>query len=220
MNSIAGGIGTRIDYGRDLDGDTSADAVRLRGYYRFNDRHRLAFGTTNIRRSGDKSLAIQIEFGDEVFERGDRVTSSIDMTLYKVAYAYSFYHTSKVELSVTGGLNVMRYAIELDSETDGDHDEGDVNAPLPVWGVGTRYWITPRWETHFNLETFYISIDETLRGSLLEMALGTEYRLFRNVGIGVGISQLALDAKVDADNYKGRVSENYRGATLFLSARF
>jgi len=219
VNSDIGGVGTRLGYARDLGGDDSADVALLRGYYRFNDRHRLDFGAANIGRTGDAVIGIEIDFGDRVFQRGTRVISSIDTSIYKLAYTYSFYHTPKVELSVTGGLNVMQYELKLESENDG-REKADVTAPLPVLGLRTGYSITPRWETYFSFETFRIAIDDALTGSLVAIGFGTEYRLFRNIGVGIGLSSVSLDGDAETDSYRGRITDIYHGTEVFLSAKF
>lgn len=218
-NPGTGNIGTRIDYSRDLGGDSSADVGRLRGHYRFNDRHRLDFSVSGVNRSGDAVLGVEIRFGDEVFEANERVKSSIDTETFKLAYAYSFYHSPQVELSLAAGLHILRYDMKLTSTRDGDDARGDVTAPLPVWGMRSTYFITPRWQVNFGFETFYLELED-YSGSFLDTELETEYRLARNVGVGLGFTHLGLDLDADTSDFRGSVSDIYRGFELFVAVRF
>jgi len=48
------GLGTSIDYERDLGGDDSDTIPRIDAYYRFNARHRIDFTAFNVTRKGEK----------------------------------------------------------------------------------------------------------------------------------------------------------------------
>lgn len=220
INSDIGNIGTTINMERDLGTDDNLSVPRVDGYYRFNDKHRLDFSWFNIKRKGTKTTSIEIKVGDETFAATDVVASEVDTTFLKLAYGYSFYKSPKVELSLIAGLNLLDYSIVLDNKTTGRVEKADVTAPLPVFGLIMDYTISPRWLVHYKVETFYIELDNEIRGSLLNAELGVEYRLFKNMGLGLGISRYALDAKVNTSSYSGSVTDLYRGLNLYVSAFF
>ena len=220
LNSSLGLLGTTIDFQRDLGGDQRTQVPRLAGYYRFTDKHRLDFGWFELERKGQRSLAIEIQFGDELIEIGNTVASVVDSTLFKLAYTYSFYRAPQVELGFTAGLHTMRYDVELHDLNDDTKETAAVTAPLPVFGLRMDYSITPRWVTRFTIESFYIEIDDTIRGSLLDLNLDLEYRLARNLALGLGAGRLAIDAQVSDDSYNGELNDLYRGFQVFAVAYF
>jgi hypothetical protein len=66
-----------------------------------------------------------------------------------------------------------------------------------------------------NTETFYIEYDDFVRGSLIELEAGLDYRLFRNFGLGASLSRLALDVNIDDDGENTDVTDLYRGAYVY-----
>lgn len=220
INSSIGNIGTVIDMERDLGTEDRLSVPRIDGYYRFNDKHRLNFGWFNIKRQGTTTTSIDITIGDEVFLSNSVVESIVDTTFLKLAYAYSFYKSPKVELSFIAGLNLMDYSVVVDNKTIGRVETADVTAALPVFGMSMSYAISPRWLVHYRFETFYIELDNEIRGSLLDAELSVEYRVLKNMGIGLGLNRFALDAKVKSSSYSGGVADLYRGINLYVSAYF
>ena len=220
VNGTVGNIGTTIDMQRDLGADDRLSVPRIDGYYRFNDKHRIEFSWFNIERKGTKTISIDIDVGDENFLASEVIDSKVDTAFLKLAYGYSFYKSPKVELSFIAGLNLLYYSVVLDNKTTGKVERADVTAPLPVFGLSMDYTISPRWLVHYKVETFYIELGSEIRGSLLSAELGVEYRLFKNMGLGLAINRFALDAKVNTSSYSGGVTDLYRGSNLYVSAYF
>ena len=216
VSSDVAGLGTVIDYNRDLGGDSRDTVPRIDAYYRFNERHRIDFTAFSIDRKGTRVLAIDppIVIDGEDFS-GGAINSEIKYTLYKLGYAYSFYHSSKVELSVTAGLNITTYDFKFSDDTGAKFETADVTAPLPMFGLRMGYAITPKWSVNYVSEAFFIEIEDAIKGALVSYELNTEYKLFKHFAIGAGLARLGTNVDVQDDNFKGSVSDSYRGYTLF-----
>lgn len=210
------GVGTVIDYSRDLGGESRDTIPRIDAYYRFNPRHRIDFTAFSIDRAGSRTIAIDppIEIGDEVYS-GGTLNSEIKYTLYKLGYAYSFYHSSKVELSITAGLNMTSYDLKFEDDTGTQVETADVTAPLPMFGLRMGYAITPKWSVNYVAESFFIDLEDKLRGALINYELNTEYKLFKHFAIGAGLARIGSSLEVNDDDWKGSVSDSYRGYTIF-----
>jgi hypothetical protein len=210
------GVGTIIDYQRDLGGESSDTIPRIDAYYRFNPRHRIDFTTFGIDRAGERTIAFDppIQIGDETYS-GGTLYSDIDYTLYKLGYAYSFYHSPKVELSFTAGLNITSYNLKFESSAGDKAESAGFTAPLPMFGLRMGYAITPKWSVSYLAEQFFIEFEDTFKGALINYELSTEYKLFKHFAIGAGFARMSTDVKVSADNWEGSVSDSYRGYTLF-----
>ena len=216
VSSNVAGLGTVIDYNRDLGGESSDTIPRIDAYYRFNDRHRIDFTSFSIDRKGSRVLAIDppIVIDGEDFS-GGAINSNIEYTLYKLAYGYSFYHSSKVELTITAGLNITSYDLQFSDDTGAKFESADVTAPLPMFGLRMGYAITPKWSVNYVSEAFFIELEDTIKGALISYELNTEYKLFKHFAIGAGLARLGTNIDVNADDFKGSVSDSYRGYTLF-----
>lgn len=220
INSSIGNIGTGIDMERDLGIDDNNIIPRIDMYYRFNDKHRIDFSWFNVDRSGTRTIGLEFKVGDQTFAANSVIETSIETSFYKLAYVYSFYRNEKVELAISAGLNIVEYDIELNDKTNNKFSAADVTAPLPVFGLRMDYAITPRWLVHYRLETFFIDIKDKFSGSLIDSAIGTEYRLFKNVGLGLELSSFIFDADVTSTKYTGGLTDSYNGINLYVAAYF
>jgi hypothetical protein len=216
INSDLGGLGTTIDYQKDLGGEESDTIPRVDAYYRFNPRHRIDFTSFTIDRKGERTIAIDppLVIGDETYS-GETIRSDIKYTLYRLGYQYSFYHSPKVELGVTAGINVTSYDLSFESSNGGKQESAGVTVPLPVFGLRMGYAITPKWYIRYVSEAFFVDIENTFRGALLNYELNTEYKVFKNFALGIGLARLGITADVDDDDWRGSVSDSYAGYTLF-----
>lgn len=221
INSNLGGLGTTIDYQKDLGGEDSDTIPRFDAYYRFNPKHRIDFTTFSIDRKGSRTLAIDppIIIGDATYS-GETVNSDIKYTLYKVGYHYSFYHSPKVELGITAGLNITSYDLKFEDDTGTKVESAGITVPLPMFGLRMGYAITPKWYVHYVSEAFFIDIENTLKGALLNYELNTEYKIFKNFALGIGLARLGINVDVDDDDWRGSVSDSYAGYTVFGTLYF
>jgi hypothetical protein len=209
------GLGAVIDYNRDLGGDSRDTVPRIDAFYRFNDNHRIDFTAFEIGRKGTKTIAIDLAIGDEIYTTGETINSRIQYTLYKLGYAYSFYRSPKVELSLSAGLNISSYDLDFSNSTSTKVVSSGFTAPLPMFGLQLHYAMTPKWSVQYVTEAFFIDFDNTIKGALVRYELNVEYKLFKNFAIGAGLARLSTSVDVNADNLRGKVTDSYRGYTLF-----
>ena len=220
VTSNIGGLGTVIDYSRDLGGESRDTIPRIDAYYRFNPRHRIDFTAFSIGRKGSTTLAIDVTIDGVDYSANEVINSEINYTLYKLGYAYSFYHSSKVELSVTAGLNFTDYDLSFSDTTGANASTAGFTAPLPMFGLRMGYAITPKWSVNYVAEAFFIELEDTVRGALQNYELNIEYKLFKNFAIGAGLARLGSSLEVNDDDWVGSVSDSYRGYTVFGTLYF
>jgi hypothetical protein len=136
-------------------GESDVSIPRIDAYYRFNERHRVDFTAFSIGREGRRILAIDFKVGEENYVIGDEIFSEIKYTLYKLGYNYSFYHSDKVELSLSAGLNMTSYDLKFAAASGGQAETAGLTVPLPMFGLRTGYAITPSWSVQFVTESFF-----------------------------------------------------------------
>lgn len=221
VSSDLGGLGTVLDYSRDLGGDSRDTIPRIDAYYRFNSRHAINFTSFSVDRKGSRTLLLDPPIViDGIDYAGGTINSQITYTLYKLGYAYSFYHSPKVELSITAGLNLTDYDLKFSDDTGAKVSQAGITAPLPMFGLRMGYAITPKWSVHYVAESFFIEFEDKLRGALINYELNTEYKLFKNFAIGAGLARIGSSLDVNDDEWKGSVSDSYRGYTVFGTLYF
>jgi hypothetical protein len=212
LNDI--GLGVGYSFSRDFDTDDSVTVPRIDMYYRFNERHRIEFSTFSTEREGEKDLSIEVEIGDQIFTKGEVLNSSISYDLYRLGYSYSFYHSDTVELGISAGLNVTKYDFEFSNQDGSEREDADATAPLPMFGLRMGYAINSSWSIHYLMETFFIEIEETYKGTFFNNEVTVQYRFLDNFLVGLGIARVGVDLEVDENDWKGQVTDNYDGYLL------
>jgi hypothetical protein len=208
-------VGAIIDYQKDLGGEDGDTIPRIDAYYRFNERHRIDFTTFSIDRKGQRTLAVELEIGDEIYAASETINSEISYNLYRLGYGYSFYHSPKTELTLTAGLNITEYELKFALDDGAKAESAGVTVPLPVVGLRMGYAITPRWNVKYVSEAFFFEIEDAFRGAIINFEVNTEYRLFKHFALGAGLARIGVNAEVDDDNWKGKVTDSYRGFNVF-----
>jgi hypothetical protein len=213
-------IGTSVNFQRDLNVDNDVTTTFIGGYYRFNPRHRVDYEWYEFDRDGSRTITRDFTFRDQVYTLGASVKSSIETSVSKLAYTWSFHHTDDVELGFSVGLYGLKYDISVRNQTATFITEESATAPLPLLGFRLDYTINPRWHLLFDTEVFYIEIDDDINGSLNNNSFALEYRPFKHFTFGLGIDHLSIDLQFDDDDLRWNASDFYRGNHFYVGLRF
>lgn len=216
--SSGGVIGTTIDFERDLNGEKQLGTPRIDGYFRFSPHHRLDYAWIRINRKGSKTLSRDITFFDDTFNLSATVNSEIDASFTKLAYTWSFHHTDDVELGLTAGGVWADYSIKLSGLVN--QVEESVDGPLPTLGFRLDYEISPRWHAKLKTDALYFDLGDSLKGSFDTTSVALEFRMARNIALGLGSERQALDATVDDGDFRGTVADFYRSTRFYVGVRF
>ncbi len=194
------GAGALINYSDILKGETKATVPRVDAYFRFNPNHSIGFTYYRVGRDGLAEADRSFNFGNVTFPIGATVQSELNIAMYQIYYNYSFYHNEKVELATSVGFYFTEVSAMLTSRTTvgtsinaGTTSASELLAPLPQVGFIMRYHITPRLKSEVRANFFYISAGNW-EGSLVDLYLGLEYRLFKHFGIGGALNR--IDANI------------------------
>lgn len=229
----AGGIGSTVDFARTLGGERSDSFWRIDSQYRFNDRHSLGFSYYDVTRNGNRVLNENVTIGDTTYAAGGALQSELDIKLYRLIYNYSFYHSDKVELGLSGGLYLANlktlFAGNLicsggpscgGGTTIASRTESDkLTVPLPSFGLLVNYNITTRLQAQVRFDWFYLETD-SFKGSMNEFYAGLEYRLFKNFGIGGAFDRLAIDVDYKPEKESGWGVRNTWATAFFYGALY
>ena len=210
--------------------DLENSVLKIDGHYRFSPRSQVVFSWYRSDSDATKTLDNDVEWVDKngsqaTIAAGSKVDSSLLFDITKASYYWSFYHNDKVELMAGAGLHVSRFEIDLDVKTDPSGTvstqstrKGDHTLPLPTLGFGMNYRVNPKLFWFMRAEGFYLEYDDW-RGLFSELQVGTEYNVWRNLGVGVGLVTTNLNVTETTSRYRFRYDNRLSGANLYLSWR-
>lgn len=219
IRSATGVVGTSINLSKDLDTEERVNGPKVVGFYRFNPRHRIDFSWFKLDRDGRRTIGRSLQFGNITYNASAQVDSSVKTELWKLLYTWSFYRSDKVELGLSGGLYKLDYELDLRSSV-GNSQSASLSQPLPVVGFRMDYAITPKWHASLDLENFYVELNDDFRGSAYDISAGVDYRALKNVSFGLKANRLAIDAASDSEDWRGSLTDLYRGFYAYVGLHY
>ncbi len=222
------GAGISISPQDTLGLDFENTVLRIEGYYRFRPKHALTYAWYNINSTGNKIIDKEFEWVDPggnpvTIEAGAQVTSSLDYDIFKIGYLWSFHHTDKVELGVGAGLHITRVSLGIDASitTPPNQSLQNVNTtvPLPVLSLVLKYNVTPKFHWFLKTEAFALKFDNWV-GSFRDTTFGMEYRAWKHVALGAGLSSNSLEIAENDPEFQLRFNNSISGGLIYLATYF
>jgi opacity protein-like surface antigen len=226
------GLGIELDVEGFLGLDTSDSSLRIDAGYRFGKtmKHKVDFSWFKFHREGTKFIDEQIEvppeMGGGTLGPGD-FTTKFNFDIYKIKYEYSFVFDERVDLNVGLGLYIMPIEVGMSAVVNGVFQgsmKEDVTAPLPVFGLGFDFAITPKWIIRQQMDVFYLEIGD-FKGNISSYSAALEWLTWEHVGFGLGVDSMRVRVKANGSDYPGidfhgDIKFSYFGAQLYLKAYF
>jgi len=225
INSKIVGGGTGVDLESDIGFDEDVNLGRIEGYWRFAKKHRLFIGYYGFDRDAHHTLEKDIIINDKLFEVGASLSSNWEIDFIYATYAYSFFQGEKWELSGSLGLYYLDTALTFRGQASivggpGGGvsaeltEEGGVDLPIPLFGLGAEYYITPKWRAIAKINYFTISLDEW-DGDVFDASAYLEYLFHKNFGIGVGYLYFDTNVERDRDTRTVHLDYEYSGVQIY-----
>jgi hypothetical protein len=216
--------GTSVDW-EDTFGGGDVSRVRLDGYWRFADRHKVRMMWFNASRSASETIDKDIIWNGETFPANAKVTGESKFNIVALAYEYAFMRRDNFELTGTAGVHYTDLSLTLAANVnDGEitrriKEEGSVGLPLPLfggralWRMGGDFWLDA------SAQWFGLSIDQ-YDGSIWDLKLDAIWQPSKWVGIGVGYNSFKIDVNANTDKFDGKLNWEYSGPRIFYTVHF
>jgi len=218
LSGSSGGAGIAIDFESAL-GLEERNWGGIGGFlWRMSERWRLEVEYFQLNRSASRTLATQVDWGNQSFPIGATVNSTYDFSDARIGVGYSFFKRPDKELGVGFGLHMAKIEASIEAAGLGA-DAADVLAPLPVLSLYGAFALTNEWAVR--MRTDWLSFNYgAYSGGLRSMAFDVLYQPFRNVGFGLGSRNLVLDVEVDKSSWQGRARTTFSGPTAYVTVTF
>lgn len=209
--------GTRIAAEDDLGLDDSQFLILGELTLLPGDRHLVRLSGLSARRSAQKILERGIVFEDDVYFRGERIDSELNLTLFGLTYGYRFLASERAEIAATFGIQVaeveanavVRSRVVRDSETG--------VAPLPLVGLEGRFDFTKQWGVEARMQYLTATIED-VDGSIMDARLAISWRVNPHLVFGLGYRSFTIEIDSQNESTAGFVDMQIAGPTLFMRA--
>lgn len=224
------GLGSTVDFHDDIGGDQDDNMIRAGGVFRFNQHHAIAFSWYDMNLRGNRTIDDSLQIDDTIFLANGNVTGKIDLTLYRFFYNWSFYRSDQAELIFSPGMYFGDFEAKFSGAATIDPGitnpitkKGSVQeklfAPLPTIGLSVEYKILPRLTANIRTDFFYVNIND-IEGSMAELFVGLEYRLFKHFSVGVAYDRLIINLDYKSGKSNGWELDAAWNGALFYGALY
>lgn len=236
LDSRTADIGTRVNLERELGLTSSHTSADIVARIRLSERWIIEGEYFRVARKEAKRIEHEITFGDHTFDVGADVKGKLAISSYRLAAGYSFLRTDRAEVGGTLSLYVSDIGASLTghAHVDGHYvgvSTGRYSAPIPLPAIGlyAHYALTPSWLVSGRIDYIDLNLStakwfrddlKDVGGYVLSLEASTEYRLFDNVGIGIGYRRMEFDLWAKSSGLRGRSGYTLSAPTAFLRVDF
>ena len=200
LDGSGGNIGTDVDAEDDLGLDEMIFQPRAAVRWRPGRKHELEAGYQFARRTAEKSLERQIEFGDSTYDAGLDVKSTLDTDQLFINYRWAAFAKENWQAGVSIGLGALFLKMGLAAQANigagqaGFDVEKSLTGPLGSLGLYGRYLAGTRWAFEGDVRQVGIDIDR-FDIKVFEANAAARYFLQRQWGLeaGLGTSKVTVD---------------------------
>jgi hypothetical protein len=219
LDADDGTRGTPVSAEDDLGLADRGEFADIEAEVRIRERHFVRFNYFRLDRSATTTLARDIQFGNDLFEAGDEVESTLDLREFTATYAYRFLRKPRFELYGSFGIHLTEMIAEGRVRARNLREEEHEVAPLPALGLGVEVSFTDRIFASVFVDYLKVDIND-VEGEILDGRLTALYRFTRNLSAGLGY--FLLERNVDSFDLddSGHFKLTDSGAELFLRMSF
>jgi len=217
----------------DIFGFSDSETVPfVNGWWRFGSsrKHRFIAGWSAINRDSSATIMEDLDIGGTIFPVNARVDVEFDVSLFRVAYAYSFVLTEKTEFAGMLGFHWVDYGFgiritDLSSKApigakgSVASESGNVDGPFPNVGLELRHAFTPNFRGQATIRWFDIELGD-FDGSITDFSFGGTYQFNRTFGLALDWAWFEMDVGVNSNDWRGSLNYKYNGPVLTGNLQF
>ncbi|NND55339.1 MAG: hypothetical protein HKN56_10265 [Gammaproteobacteria bacterium] len=216
--------GDLIDFEADLglEDDKSAGFMALD--WRFFKRHSLNLNYYSLDRDAVATTPRNLTFDGVTFPSGTEVDTTVDVTVYELAYSYSILFDESKDLYVGLGISAQDldfsiFATQFPSLTVTE----SFVAPLPTVNAGFDYVLRDDWV--LSLKAGYMDVDATFSdddfdAKIVALDAGVRWKPVENFGVGLYYTSFSVDGQFEDDDIIAELDLEYKGPRLSFDLFF
>lgn len=181
------------------------------------ERHLIRLSGFGMRRRAQKIIDRTIVFDDQTYLPGERVNSTLNMTMLGLTYGYSVVKTPQLDIALTFGVQVIEVEANAVVTSRVVRDSETGVTPLPLAGIEGRYDFNERWSTELRLQYLSVEFDE-IDGSVMDARVALTWRKNPYLVFGLGYRTFGVEVDSRDLDTPGRVEMEMAGPLLFMRA--
>ena len=215
MDSEATGMGTTLDFEKDLDFVKNQIIPTLGFGWQIAGKHRLGFRWQEIRRASTSRAYTEIQWGDEVVPIDAEISLNLDIVQYFFDYAYFKWGNERWAAGFGGGLRLMDIRTGLAFSEKTTQIEGSSEAkflgPLPYVYFEYRRILAKDWRIISGLGWLSVKVND-IEGSQVIGRVDLEFLAGERWSLGGTLNFAAIHA--DWEDVQTQTGDSFLSAKL------
>jgi hypothetical protein len=211
--------GTTLSAEDDLGLDDKVDQARLEFDIRMRERGHMRVDFFKLDRFHEQPLPRDIVFGDFDFAAGTVFRSKLDWRELTFTYTYSFIKSERFEAGLGLGLALIQADAEGGQPGTLNREKTTEAGIFPTIAGTAAFRISKRWAVTVRGQQFSASPND-FDGTMAEYHGDIQYRMRKNLALGLGYTEKKTDLKVFDPNQPVLFILKVNGPELFLRASF
>jgi len=217
FDSGTGVEGTPFSAEPDLGVSNQAREPLVELMFRLEQRSRLRLDFLDLRRDGQTTLGGSLQYGDQLFQKGQLLQSQLNWRETDFTYTYSFLRTDRVELGIGAGLHLIQAYASAQVPQTALREVYSAAGPFATGALDGIWRIARRWSLNARGQYLRLAIDSS-SGMLADYHADLQYRPLANFAIGAGYEYRRAQVDIRNSNPSGFVQLNISGPELFVRA--
>jgi hypothetical protein len=181
------------------------------------ERHLIRLSGFGMSRRAQKNINRTIVFDDQTYLVGERVNSTLNVTMIGLTYGYSVVKMPQLDIALTFGVQVIEVEANAVVPSRVVRDSETGVTPLPLAGIEGRYDFNERWSAEMRLQYLSVEFDE-IDGSVMDARVALTWRKNPYLVFGVGYRNFGVEVDSRDIDTPGRVDLEMAGPLLFMRA--
>jgi hypothetical protein len=217
--SFQGMTGTPVNGESDLGLPNRLHQGRVEFMFRLRERNKVRVDYFEADRSGSRTLARDVVFGNQTFAAGQVTQTSLDWRQFDITYSYSLLRNDRFEVGT--GLGIYFLQVDAIGQVPARNQRQEVTAatPFPALPLDLTWVISQRWAA-------------SVRGAYLKATLGgfrgwyadshedLQYRWNPNFAIGLGYASIRSSLNRRSGTFPGAFAMSISGPEAFVRFSF
>lgn len=181
------------------------------------ERHLIRLSGFGIRRAAEKIIDRTIVFDDQTYLAGERVNSTLNLTMLGLTYGYSVLKTHRADVALTFGIQVIEVEANAVVRSRVVREAETEVTPLPLVGLEGRFDFNERWSAEARVQYLSVEFDE-IDGTMLDARAALTWRKNPHLVFGLGYRNFAVEIDSRDIDTPGIVDLQMAGPLLFMRA--
>jgi len=216
-------LGTDLSLEDDFSFLSEMSVFKAEAILRVKRRSQFLIGFTSLQRGSSFRIDRDINFADTSFAVDARAEMYFDTYYYAFTWRYSFWDKTNWNAGGSLGLRLVEFRTGIEASANNSETysaKSSLIAPALLIGIHGGAYLNSRFLARYNFEFLRLNVSG-IDINIVETQFSLSYFITRNIGLGLAYSTNSYIVKdIPFDDFKGRVSFEFGGANLFLTARF